>query len=155
MVLCVAFGTIRRDFPDLSPAAPRRYRAARGVHRTVRHRSEVPGSAGHRALGSHGEDTHSGKKGTVATFEAILGTGAFLTGGQFSLADIALACLIDNLMELLDASLIVPEGAALRDWWNRIRVLEAFLAARPKVGLLFALPSMGCWSSRRIIEHII
>src|SRR5882724_8888538 len=32
---------------------------------------------------------------TVATFEAILGTGAFLAGGQFSLADIALACLID------------------------------------------------------------
>ena len=53
---------------------------------------------------------------TVATFEAILGTGAFLAGGQFSLADIALACLIDDLTELPDARLIVPEGAALRDW---------------------------------------
>jgi glutathione S-transferase len=52
---------------------------------------------------------------TVATFEAILGTGAFLAGGQFSLANIALACLIDNLMELPDARLIVPEGAAVRD----------------------------------------
>src|SRR5215471_7079252 len=79
---------------------------------------------------------------TVATFEAILGTGAFLAGGLFSLADIALACLIDNLTELPDARLIVPEGAALRDWCNRIRVREVFLAARRKVGLLFGLPSI-------------
>ena len=80
---------------------------------------------------------------TVATFEAIFGTGAFLAGGQFSLADIALACLIDNVMELPDASLIVPEDATLRDRRNSIRVREVFLAARPKVDLCLAfLPPM-------------
>jgi len=79
---------------------------------------------------------------TVARFEAILGTGAFLAGGQCSLADIALACLIDNLTKLADARLIVPKGAALRNWCNRIRVPEVFLAARPKAGLPFGLPSI-------------
>ena len=79
---------------------------------------------------------------TVATFEAIFGTGALLAGGQCSLADIALACIIHDLTKLPDAGLIVPKGTALRNWCNRIRVREVFLAARPKAGLLFALPSI-------------
>jgi glutathione S-transferase len=76
---------------------------------------------------------------TVATFESILGTGPFLAGNQFSLADVAIACLFDNIMELPEGSVVVPDGTPMRDWWNRVRTREAFLAVRPKIGPQFGL----------------
>ena len=76
---------------------------------------------------------------TVASFEEILGAGPFLAGTQFSLADIAVACLFDNIMELPEGSLVAPDGTPMREWWNRIRERKAFLATRPKNGPLFGL----------------
>ena len=76
---------------------------------------------------------------TVESFEEILGPGPFIAGRQFSLADIAVACLFDNIMELEEASLVVPDGTPMRDWWNRVRVRKAFVATRPKAGPLFGL----------------
>ena len=76
---------------------------------------------------------------TVESFKEILGPGPFIAGRQFSLADIAVACLFDNIMELEEGSVVVPDGTPMRNWWNRVRVREAFMATRPKAGALFGL----------------
>ena len=83
------------------------------------------------------EDVLADARKTAGEFERILKDDAFLAGPSFSLADIALASLLDNIMETPDRELVVPADSKLGLWWARVSARAAFQATRPKGGALF------------------
>jgi len=85
---------------------------------------------------------------TVSEFETVLADGPFIAGTTFSLADVAVSSLLDNIMDTPDGALVVPAGSALRAWWDRVSVRDAFKATRPEGGALF-----GFMYPARTAEH--
>jgi glutathione S-transferase len=83
------------------------------------------------------EDVLADARKTVAEFERILRDDPFLAGPVLSLADIALASLLDNIMETPDRELVVPANSRLGLWWGRVSSRRAFQATRPEGGALF------------------
>lgn len=83
------------------------------------------------------EDVLAAARKTVVEFEYILNDDSFLAGSAISLADIAVASLLDNIMETPDRDLVLPANSKLRLWWERVSARQAFLATRPRGGALF------------------
>jgi glutathione S-transferase len=83
------------------------------------------------------EDVLADARKTIAEFETIMRDDPFLAGPAFSLADIALAALLDNIMETPDRDLVVPADSKLGLWWERVSARRAFQATRPRGGALF------------------
>ena len=83
------------------------------------------------------EDILADARRTVTKFEGILKDDPFLAGPEFSLADIALASLLDNIMIAPDGDLALPANTKLRLWWERVSERKAFRLTRPKGGALF------------------
>jgi glutathione S-transferase len=73
---------------------------------------------------------------TIAEFERLLKDDPFLAGSAISLADIALASLLDHVMDTPDRDLIVPEDTKLRLWWERVSARNAFKTTKPRGGAL-------------------
>jgi glutathione S-transferase len=74
---------------------------------------------------------------TVGAFERLLRDDPFLAGQTYSIADIAVSALLDNIIDTPASELVLPQGSKLRDWWDRVSARPAFVATRPKGGALF------------------
>ena len=83
------------------------------------------------------EDLLADARKTVAKFEGILKNDSFLAGPELSLADIALASLLDSIMGTPDGELVLPANTKLHLWWERVSARKALQATRPKGGALF------------------
>jgi len=77
---------------------------------------------------------------TAAELEHILAQGPFFAGDEFSLADIAIGALFENLTKLPDYKTVVAPDSSLNQWWARVSARSAFQITQdgvaPIVGLI-------------------